>query len=161
MSGQSPEHDYKLPLQSSDIMKLLPHRWPMLHVDRIIELEPGQRAVGIKNVSADGAWAQGHWPERPVFPGVLLIEACNQVGAVLALSAAENKGKGMAVGALGETRFRDPKDQFGILPGDQIIIEVVKTRNKGPVFRGLATAKVGDSIVLEIEITGALFDLDV
>lgn len=134
-------------LDASTIMRILPHRYPFLLVDRIISLEKGKRAVGIKNVSVNEQFFVGHFPGRPVMPGVLIVEAMAQVGGVLMLIAEENRGKVAYFLAADNVKFRKT-----VVPGDQIIlkVEVVKLRSKtGQVH---AEAFVQDKIVAEADL---------
>ena len=140
-------------LSSEDIMKLLPHRYPFLLVDRIIEMEKCKRAVGIKNVTMNEHFFQGHFPQRPVMPGVLIIEAMAQVGGVLMLASEENKGKLAYFMAANNAKFRKT-----VVPGDQLVIEVIagKLRTKtGTVY---AKAFVDDKLAAEAELMFALVD---
>ena len=135
-------------LTSKDIMKIIPHRSPFLLIDRIDELVPGVRAIGKKCVSYNEPFFQGHFPEEPVMPGVLIIEALAQVGAVICLSVKENIGKTAYFGAINKARFRNK-----VVPGDVLTLEVELIKNKGQV--GVATAKAyeDDKIFAEAEIT--------
>jgi 3-hydroxyacyl-[acyl-carrier-protein] dehydratase len=131
-------------LDINRILRTLPHRFPFLLVDRILEMEPGKRAVGIKNVTFNEPFFQGHWPEMPVMPGVLLIEAMAQVGGVLLLAQADNEGKQAYIGGVDKVRFRRR-----VIPGDQLLIEVDIHKVKGDIGRVKATAKVDDEIAAE------------
>ncbi len=135
-------------LTSKDIMKIIPHRSPFLLIDRIDELVPGVRAIGKKCVSYNEPFFAGHFPEEPVMPGVLIIEALAQVGAVICLSVKENIGKTAYFGAINKARFRNK-----VVPGDVITLEVELIKNKGNV--GVATAKAyeEDKVYAEAEIT--------
>lgn len=139
-----------------DVMKIkeiIPHRYPFLLVDRIHELEPGKRAVGTKNVSANEPFFQGHFPEFPVMPGVLIAEALAQVGAVSLLQSDEQRGKiGMLTG-LDQFRFRGQ-----VVPGDVLHLEVEITRLKGTIGKGHGIAKVDGKVVAEGDIMFALVD---
>ncbi|MDD4955529.1 MAG: UDP-3-O-acyl-N-acetylglucosamine deacetylase [Candidatus Omnitrophica bacterium] len=140
-------------LSSEEIMKLLPHRYPFLLVDRIVDMEKFKRAVGIKNVTMNEHFFQGHFPGRPVMPGVLIIEAMAQVGGVLMLSGEENKGKLAYFMAANNAKFRRT-----VVPGDQLVIEVVagKVRSKtGIVY---AKAFVDEKLAAEAELMFALVD---
>ena len=130
------------------IMDTIPQRHPFLLVDRIEELEPGIRAVGVKAVTYDEPYFSGHFPDEPVMPGVLQIEACAQVGAVAILSLDENKGKTAYFGGISSARFKRK-----VVPGDVLTMECEIIKRKGPVGVGKATAKVGDEIALTAELT--------
>ncbi len=135
-------------LNTRQIMDIIPHRHPFLLVDRIEELEPGIRAVGVKAVTYDEPYFSGHFPDEPVMPGVLQIEACAQVGAVAILSLDENKGKTAYFGGISSARFKRK-----VVPGDMLTMECEIIKRKGPVGVGKATAKVGDEIALTAELT--------
>ena len=135
-------------LNTRQIMDIIPHRHPFLLVDRIEELEPGIRAVGVKAVTYDEPYFSGHFPDEPVMPGVLQIEACAQVGAVAILSLDENKGKTAYFGGISSARFK-----WKVVPGDVLTMECEIIKRKGPVGVGKATAKVGDEIALTAELT--------
>ncbi len=135
-------------LNTRQIMDIIPHRHPFLLVDRIEELEPGIRAIGVKAVTYDEPYFSGHFPDEPVMPGVLQIEACAQVGAVAILSLDENKGKTAYFGGISSARFKRK-----VVPGDVLTMECEIIKRKGPVGVGKATAKVGDEIALTAELT--------
>ncbi|WP_010278959.1 3-hydroxyacyl-ACP dehydratase FabZ [Paenibacillus senegalensis] len=140
-------------LDIQQIQQIIPHRYPFLLVDRILEVEPGVRAVGIKNVSINEPFFAGHFPEYPVMPGVLILEALAQVGAVALLQADGNRGKiGLLAGADG-FRFRRQ-----VKPGDVLTLEMQITRLKGTIGKGTGTAKVGDEIAAQGELMFALQD---
>ncbi|GIO12224.1 3-hydroxyacyl-[acyl-carrier-protein] dehydratase FabZ [Cohnella xylanilytica] len=140
-------------LNIEQIQEIIPHRPPFLLVDRILELEPGKRAVGLKNVTMNEPYFVGHFPGFPVMPGVLIMEALAQVGAAAMLCLEENKGKiGMFAG-VDEFRWRGQ-----VTPGDTLTLEVEIIRLKGPVGKGQATAKVGDQVVAEGVLMFALVD---
>ena len=132
-------------LNTRQIMDIIPHRHPFLLVDRIEELEPGIRAVGVKAVTYDEPYFSGHFPDEPVMPGVLQIEACAQVGAVAILSLDENKGKTAYFGGISSARFKRK-----VVPGDVLTMECEIIKRKGPVGVGKATAKVGDELTFVI-----------
>jgi len=137
----------KLPLGPADIQDLIPHRYPFLLVDRIDELEPGVRAVGIKNVTQNEPFFQGHFPDYPVMPGVLVVEAMAQVGAVGVMAGGEHKEKLALFAGIDGVRFRRQ-----VLPGDVLRMEVRIERLKGRVGRGRGRAEVGGERVCEAEL---------
>ena len=138
-------------LNTNEIQEILPHRPPFLLVDRIIELEEGKRAVGIKNVTINEPFFTGHFPGYPVMPGVLITEALAQVGAVAILNVESNRGKIGFLAGLDGFRFRGQ-----VVPGDTLLLEVDVIRMKGSIGKGRAIAKVEDKIVAEGEIMFAL-----
>ena len=131
-----------------EIKEIIPHRYPFLLVDRIIELEEGKKAVGIKNVSANEAYFQGHFPEHPVMPGVLIIEALAQVGAVAVLKLPQYAGKIAFFAGIDKVRFRRQ-----VVPGDQLRLEVELVKIRGPVGKGVGKAFVGEELAAEGELT--------
>jgi len=142
----------KMPLGLEAIRKVLPHRYPFLLVDRILEMGP-MSVVGLKNVSGNELFFQGHFPDRPVMPGVLLVEALAQVGGVMMLSKIENKGKVAYLASIDKARFRKP-----VVPGDQVRLEVkvLKMKSAIGIIQGVAT--VDGQEVCEAEIMFALVD---
>lgn len=137
----------KLPLTANEIRALIPHRYPFLLVDRIEELEPGVRAVGIKNVTQNEPFFEGHFPEYPVMPGVLIVEAMAQVGAVGVMAVEEYREKLALFAGIDKVRFRRQ-----VVPGDVLTMEVEIERLKGRVGRGKGSAKVGDERVCEADL---------
>ena len=137
----------RLPLGPAEIRDLIPHRYPFLLVDRIDELEPGVRAVGIKNVTQNEPFFQGHFPDYPVMPGVLIIEAMAQVGAIGVMAGGEHEEKLALFAGIDGVRFRKQ-----VLPGDVLRMEVEIRRLKGRVGRGKGRAMVGDERVCEAEL---------
>ncbi len=135
-------------LTSKEIMEIIPHRPPFLLVDRIDELEPGKYAIGRKCVSMNEPYFVGHFPGEPVMPGVLVMEALAQVGAVICLSLEQNKGKTVYFGGVSRARFRNK-----VIPGDVLTLEVEITKCKGPLGVGMAKAYDGSKIFAEGEIT--------
>jgi 3-hydroxyacyl-[acyl-carrier-protein] dehydratase len=131
-------------LNVQQIQEIIPHRFPFLLIDRILELEAGVRAVGLKNVSMNEPFFVGHFPGYPVMPGVLIVEALAQVGTVVMLSLEVNRGKLGFFAGIDEFRFRGQ-----VVPGDTLTLEVVITRLKGTIGKGTAVAKVGDRVVAE------------
>lgn len=140
-------------LNVNQIQEIIPHRPPFLLVDRIIEMEVGKRAVGIKNVTINEPFFTGHFPGYPVMPGVLITEALAQVGAVAILNVESNKGKIGFLAGLDNFRFRGQ-----VVPGDTLRLEVEITRLKGSIGKGHAKASVDGKVVAEGEIMFALSD---
>ena len=140
-----------LKLNSNEIAQILPHRYPFALVDRIIDGEPGQWAKGIKCVSVGEPVFCGHFPQEHVMPGVLLIEAMAQVGAVAILSLPENKGKLALFGGIKNARFKSK-----VTPGDVVELECVLTKRRGPVGVGEAKATVDGKVVASAELTFAI-----
>jgi 3-hydroxyacyl-[acyl-carrier-protein] dehydratase len=140
-------------LDIQQIQAIIPHRYPFLLVDRILEIEEGKRAVGIKNVSANESFFVGHFPEYPVMPGVLIVEALAQVGAVAMLKKEENRGRLAFFTGIDNCRFKKQ-----VKPGDQLRLEVEIIRAKGPIGKGKGVATVDGELVCETEIMFALGD---
>jgi len=141
-------------LDSQAIQQLLPHRYPFLLVDRIIELVPKQRIVGIKQVSINEPYFQGHFPSAPVMPGVLVIEALAQVGAVLALREIEDRDSKLVLfTGIREARFRKP-----VVPGDTLTLEVTALRIGSRVQRMRGEAKVDGQLVADADIMSIIAD---
>lgn len=134
-------------MKVNEIMKCIPHRYPFLLVDRVLELELGKRGVGIKNVTINEPFFQGHFPGTPVMPGVLIIEALAQLGAVIVLGMPENKGKLAFLTGVDNVRFRRQ-----VIPGDQLCLEVEMTRMRGPIGKGKGRALVDGEVAAEGEI---------
>jgi UDP-3-O-[3-hydroxymyristoyl] N-acetylglucosamine deacetylase/3-hydroxyacyl-[acyl-carrier-protein] dehydratase len=138
-------------LDVSEIMKIIPHREPFLFVDRVTILEKGRRAVGIKNVTINDYFFRGHFPGRPVMPGVIIVEAMAQVAAVMMLASEENKGKLAFFLSIDNVKFRKP-----VVPGDQLVLEVeaIKVKSKTAQVRGRAL--VDGKVVAEADFVCAL-----
>src|SRR5947207_6179100 len=141
-------------LDSEAIKKLLPHRYPFLFVDRIIELKPLERIVGIKQVSINESFFQGHFPGAPVMPGVLVIEALAQCGAILALrEIADRDQKLVLFTGIREARFRRP-----VVPGDTLVLEVTALRTGSRIQRMRGEARVEGQICADAELTSVITD---
>ncbi|ADG07815.1 3-hydroxyacyl-ACP dehydratase FabZ [Kyrpidia tusciae] len=140
-------------LHTEQIQQILPHRPPFLLVDCIVEVEPGVRAVGLKNVTVNEPFFVGHFPQYAVMPGVLIVEALAQTGAVAILSAEAYRGKIGFFAGIDRFRFRRQ-----VRPGDQLRLEVQMTRLKGSVGKGEGRALVGDRVVAEGELMFAVGD---
>lgn len=138
-------------LDINAIQQILPHRYPILLVDRILELEEGKRVVGIKNVTVNEPFFQGHFPGFPVMPGVLIIEAMAQVGAVAILSMPEYKGRIALFAGIDGARFRRQ-----VLPGDTLRIEVEVIKLRGTIGKSKARAYVGEELAAEGELMFAI-----
>ena len=148
-AGYIPKSDEVI--DTAMIMKILPHRYPFLLVDKIISMEKGKRAVGIKNVTMNENFFVGHFPGRPVMPGVLIVEAMAQVGGVMMLSPEENQGKLAFFMAVDRVKFRKT-----VLPGDQLVIEVIAGRIKSKTGRVYGKAYVDGKVAAEGELMFAL-----
>ena len=135
-------------MTTQEIMEILPHRHPFLLIDTVEEVEPGVRAVAKKNVTFNEPFFAGHFPQEPVMPGVLTIEALAQTGAVAILSLPENKGKTAYFGGIDKCRFRGK-----IVPGDKVRLETKIIKKKGPVGIGEAVASVDGKVVVRAELT--------
>ena len=143
------------PMEIREIMRHIPHRYPFILVDRILEFEPGRRIVGLKNVSANEPFFSGHFPGHPIMPGVLIVEAMAQVGGVLAsrLPGAERKLAYLAT--IDRCRFRRP-----VRPGDQLITEVIVMRVRDRVGKMRGTGRVDGEVVAEGAFTYSMVSLE-
>lgn len=131
------------------IQAVLPHRYPFLLVDRILDIELDQRVVGIKNVTANEPFFQGHFPGRPIMPGVLILEAMAQVGGVLAMKSSPTSGPpAVYLTGIDQAKFRKP-----VVPGDQLRFEVEVVKRRPPFWKMRAKALVGSDLVCEAELT--------
>ena len=141
-------------LDINEIQKILPHRYPFLFVDRILELEPNKRVVGLKNVTVNEPFFQGHFPGHPIMPGVLVIEAMAQVGGIAFLCDKGNAGKILYLAGVDDARFRKP-----ILPGDQIRFEVDVVSVRSKIGKVHGKAIVDGQVAVEADITCAIVDM--
>ena len=141
-------------LELRQILEILPHRYPFLLVDRIVSMEPGVRATGIKNVSGNEPFFQGHFPGNPIMPGVLIVEGMAQVGAALLLSDIPDRDRKLIYfTGIDQCRFRRP-----VVPGDQIQFELTVLKLRSAVCRMRGEARVGGQVAAEAEILSALAD---
>ena len=137
----------------NEIKKIIPHRYPFLLLDKIVELEDGKRCVGIKQVSGNEPFFQGHFPDYAVMPGVLIVEALAQTGAVAMLRLEEDQGKLAMFAGIDKCRFKRQ-----VVPGDTLRLEVEINRIKGPIGKGTAKATVDGEVACSCEISFALVD---
>lgn len=135
----------------NEIKEIIPHRYPFLLVDKILEIEEGVRAIGIKNVTANEEFFNGHFPDYPVMPGVLIVEALAQVGAVAMLKKEENRGRLAFFTGIDNCRIKRQ-----VKPGDQLRLEVEMTRVRGSFGKGKGIATVDGEVAVETEIMFAL-----
>ncbi|MBM7551732.1 3-hydroxyacyl-ACP dehydratase FabZ [Thalassobacillus pellis] len=135
----------------NEIKDIIPHRYPFLLIDQVEEVVEGERAIGYKNVTANEPFFQGHFPDFPVMPGVLIVEALAQIGAVAMLKKEENQGKLAFFTGIDKCRFKRQ-----VKPGDRLKLEVEIVRVKGPMGKGKATATVDGELACEAEIMFAL-----
>ena len=136
-----------------EIMELLPHRYPFLLVDRIVEWEPGKRIVGIKNVTINEPYFQGHFPGHPIMPGVLIVEAVAQAGGILALKAMGGEKRIAYFAGIDNCKFRRP-----VVPGDQLRLEVTVLAHKGPVWKMHGEALVDGAVAAKADVTATIPD---
>jgi UDP-3-O-[3-hydroxymyristoyl] N-acetylglucosamine deacetylase / 3-hydroxyacyl-[acyl-carrier-protein] dehydratase len=137
------------------IQRILPHRYPFLMVDRVVKLDPGEHAIGIKNVTANEEFFNGHYPGQPIMPGVLIIEAMAQLGGLLLSRELEHTGKVAVLLSLDKVKFRRP-----VIPGDQLILEAQARRVKSRTGHVFCNARVGEDLVAEAEIKFMMVDAD-
>ena len=141
-------------LTITDILKILPHRYPMLLVDRVVEIEEGTRIVGIKNVTANEQFFQGHFPGAPVMPGVLIVEAMAQCSAVLILRGIPDRDEKLFLfGGVDKARFRRP-----VVPGDQLRMECEVLQRRSNTVKVKGTATVDGSVVAEAEMLSIMVE---
>jgi 3-hydroxyacyl-[acyl-carrier-protein] dehydratase len=137
-----------LPLEAADIMRIIPHRYPFLLVDRIVELTPGQHAIGIKQVTANEPQFTGHFPERPIMPGVLMVEALAQTAGVAVMTLDEYRGKLGLFAGIDDCRFRRM-----VLPGDTLRLEVTVEKLRGMFGRVKGMATVDGEVAAEATLS--------
>ncbi len=133
-------------LDVNDIQRMLPHRYPFLLIDRVVELEPGKSIVAIKNVTINEAFFQGHFPGKPIMPGVLQIEALAQAGGVLVYKSVQTDDNIVYFMSIDKVKFRKP-----VVPGDQLRLEVGFTQARGKVYRFKGQALVDGQVVCQAE----------
>lgn len=138
-------------LTAQEIMRLLPHRYPFLLVDRIVELDPGKRVVGIKNVTINEQFFSGHFPGFPIMPGVLIVEALAQAGGILALQAMGSEGKIAFFAGIENCKFRRP-----VLPGDTLRLECTVTGHKGSIWKIHGEATVDGVLAAKADLTASI-----
>lgn len=139
---------YTVPLEAAEIMRILPHRYPFLLVDRVVELEPGKRAVGVKMVTANEPQFTGHFPGRPIMPGVLMVEALAQTAGVAILTLDEYRGKLGLFAGIDECRFRRM-----VVPGDQLLLTVEIEKLRGMFGRVRGVASVDGDVAVEATLS--------
>ena len=136
-----------------EIQQVLPHRYPFLLVDRIIDLQPGEKAVGIKNVTMNEEFFRGHFPGNPIMPGVLIVEAMAQVAGVLSFRSGATPGQSVYFLSIERAKFRKP-----VIPGDQLRLEINITQQRGNVWKFSGNATVEDKVVAEADFTAMVMD---
>jgi len=142
----------KAPCDINKIMEVLPHRYPILMVDRVLELEPGKRVTAVKNVTINEPFFHGHFPDRPIMPGVLILEAMAQAGYILAIASSFSEKKGMVyIVGIDKVRFRHP-----VMPGDQIVSEMKILKQRTKVVKMSGIAHVNNKKVAEAEFLASL-----
>ena len=139
-----------------EILKLLPHRYPFLLVDRILEINPGSKAIGLKNVTVNEGFFQGHFPGYPIMPGVLIIEALAQVAGILAFHSEKTESKAVYFMSIERAKFRKP-----VVPGDQLRLDVSVLQHRGNVWKFSGNALVEDKTVAEAEFTAMVTEREI
>lgn len=139
----------------NEIKTIIPHRYPFLLVDRIISLEKSKSAVGIKNVSANEGFFEGHFPGNPIMPGVLIIEALAQTAGILGNVSSEKKYKSVYFMSIERAKFRKP-----VVPGDQLRLEVELVKQRNTVLKFSGIARVDDKVVAEADFTAMMVDME-
>ena len=139
-----------------DILDCMPHRYPFLLIDRVEEMEDGQSVVALKNVSMNEEFFQGHFPGNPIMPGVLIVEALAQAGAILAIKAAEGPNMTTYFMSIEKAKFRKP-----VFPGDQLRLKVEVARKRGNIWKLEGKAYVDDTVVAESNFTAMITDKEI
>ena len=155
MIDPTPSADGGVRIDTRRIMEMIPHRYPFLMIDEVVDVVANERATGIKNVSIDENYFKGHFPTRPVMPGVLIIEAMAQTAAVLVVHTLGPKSEGKLVYfmSVDNARFRRP-----VFPGDRLDVHVVKQRHRGNVWKFEGRAKVGTNLMAEAVFAAMILD---
>jgi 3-hydroxyacyl-[acyl-carrier-protein] dehydratase len=155
MIDLTPSADRGVRIDARRIMEMIPHRHPFLMIDEVVDVVANERATGIKNVSIDENYFKGHFPTRPVMPGVLIIEAMAQTAAVLVVHTLGPKSEGKLVYfmSVDNARFRRP-----VFPGDRLDVHVVKQRHRGNVWKFEGRAKVGTNLMAEAVFAAMILD---
>ncbi|GAB4452029.1 MAG: 3-hydroxyacyl-ACP dehydratase FabZ [Armatimonadaceae bacterium] len=142
-------------IEAKEILRILPHRYPFLLIDRVLEVEPGQRIVAMKNVTLNEPFFVGHFPDHPIMPGVMIVEMMAQAGGILLLLNEEHHGKLAYLAGVDKARFRKP-----VLPGDTLIAEAHMLRARSGMGWMKTSAKVGETVICEAELAFALVERD-
>ena len=148
MTTETRTIDFSLPIEAAEIMRIIPHRYPFLMVDRIVELQPGKRVVGIKQITANEPQFTGHFPGRPIMPGVLMVEALAQTAGVCVMTLEEYRGKLGLFAGIDDCRFRRL-----VTPGDTLRLEVTVEKLRGMFGRVKAVASVEGDIAVEATLS--------